>query len=100
MMRDYAEILIAADRDAGGSHIVFQSFTFGDWLAQDGMSPQSLKGGTDDAFIQGVYYMNALDLTAKAAAVLGESADAERYAALAGKSVRRYWMSMSPPTAA
>ena len=39
MMRDYAETLIAADRQAGGSHVVFRSFTFGDWLAQDGMTP-------------------------------------------------------------
>ena len=83
MMRDYAEYLIAADKEAGGSHIVFNSFTFGDWLAQDGMTSQSLKGGTDDAFIQGVYYMNAVSLAAKAAAVLGESADEKRYAALA-----------------
>ena len=83
MMRDYAEYLIAADEAAGGSHIVFHSFTFGDWLAQDGMSPQSLKGGTDDAYIQGVYYMNSIGLTAKAAEVVGEGADADRYRELA-----------------
>ena len=83
MMRDYAEFLIAADREAGGTHTVFRSFTFGDWLAQDGMSPQSLKGGTDDAFIQGVYYMNSISLTALAARETGEAADADRYAALA-----------------
>ena len=83
MMRDYAEYLIAADAKAGNTHLVFHSFTFGDWLAQDGMGPQSLKGGTDDAFIQGVYYLNSLDLTAKAARELDETADAERYQALA-----------------
>lgn len=83
MMRDYAEYLIHADQEAGGSHIVFHSFTFGDWLAQDGMGPQSLKGSTDDAFIQGVYYMNSLSLTARAAEVIGEQKDADRYGALA-----------------
>ena len=83
MMRDYTETLIAADRQAGGSHVVFHSFTFGDWLAQDGMTPQSLKGGTDDMFIQGIYYMNSVSLTARAAEVLGETADAGRYASLA-----------------
>lgn len=87
MMRSYAETLIAADEKAGGMHIVFHSFTFGDWLAQDGMGAQSLKGGTDDAFIQGVYYLNSIELTAKAAKELGETADAERYEALA-ESIR------------
>ncbi len=83
MMRDYAEYLITADEQAGGAHLVFHSFTFGDWLAQDGMGPQSLKGGTDDAFIQGIYYLNSIELTAKAAGELGETADAEKYGALA-----------------
>ncbi len=85
MMRDYAEYLIAADERAGRTHLVFPSFTFGDWLAQDGMGPQSLKGGTDDAFIQGVYYLNSIELTARAAQELVEKADAEKYQALAGK---------------
>ena len=85
IMRDYTEYLIAADQAAGGTHIVFHSFTFGDWLAQDGMGPQSLKGGTDDAFIQGVYYMNSVSLTARAAEVIGEQEDADRYRALAGE---------------
>ncbi len=83
MMRDYVETLIAQDQAAGGSHIVFNAFTFGDWLAQDGMSPQSLKGGTDDAFIQGVYYLNSVELTANAAGVIGEVDDERKYRALA-----------------
>ena len=83
MMRDYAEYLAAADERSGGSHIVFDSFTFGDWLAQAGMGPQSLKGGTDDAFIQGIYYLNSIELTAKAAREIGEKADEEKYTALA-----------------
>ena len=83
MMRDYAESLITADRCAGDSHLIFRSFTFGDWLAQDGLTPQSLKGGTDDAFIQGVYYYNSIALTARAAGVLNEMEDKEKYEALA-----------------
>ena len=83
MMRDYTEYLIAADTACGGSHLIFPSFTFGDWLARDGMGPQSLKGGTSDALIQGVYYMNSVSLAGKAARVIGESADAERYESLA-----------------
>ena len=86
MMRDYAEYLIAADQKNGGTHLIFPTFTFGDWLAQDGMTSQSLKGGTEDAFIQGVYFMNSIHLTAQAAEVLGETADAARYAALADEA--------------
>ena len=85
MMRDYTEYLISQDREAGGTHLVFRSFTFGDWLAQDGMGPQSLKGGTDDAYIQGMYYFHSVSLTAKAAEALGETADAEKYRSLAAE---------------
>ncbi len=83
MMRDYVEYLREEDQKAGGSHLVFHSFTFGDWLAQDGMTPQSCKGGTDDAYIQGVYYMNSVALTAKAARVIGRTEDADIYGKLA-----------------
>ena len=83
MMRDYTEYQIGEDRKAGGTHLVFRSFTFGDWLAQDGMTPQSVKGGTEDAFIQGVYYLNSVELTARAAKEIGEDADAEKYQVLA-----------------
>ncbi len=86
LMRDYTEHLIAEDAKNGGTHLVFPTFTFGDWLAQDGMTPQSMKGGTEDAFIQGVYFMQSVRLTAQAAQVLGEVADAARYAALANEA--------------
>ena len=83
MMRDYVEYLRAEDRKAGGSHLVFPAFTFGDWLAQDGMTPQSCKGGTNEAYIQGVYYMNSVELTAKAAGAIGQKEDARIYQTLA-----------------
>ncbi len=83
MMRDYCTHLLMQDRQDGGTHLRFSAFTFGDWLAMDGMTPQSLKGGTEDAFIQACYYMNSLELTGKAAAVLGETEDAEKYVSLA-----------------
>ncbi|MBP3426735.1 MAG: family 78 glycoside hydrolase catalytic domain [Clostridia bacterium] len=83
MMRDYVEYLIAQDKRFGGTHVVFDLFTYGDWLAQDGMSTQSLKGSTTDAYIWGVYYMQSVELTAKAAKTLGREEDAARYGALA-----------------
>ncbi|MBP3657218.1 MAG: family 78 glycoside hydrolase catalytic domain [Clostridia bacterium] len=79
MMRDYAEYLIREDARLGGTHVVYDQFTYGDWLAQDGITPQSLKGSTDDAYIQGVYCMHSIELTAKAAAELGYEQDAARY---------------------
>lgn len=85
MMRDYTEALIAADQADGGTHLVFSAYTFGDWLAQDGITPQSLKGATDDAYIQGFYYLNSVQLTARAARLLGEEKDAARYDALAAE---------------
>ena len=83
MMRDYAEVLITQDRSNGFTHLVFPYFTFGDWLAQDGLTSQSVFGGTENAYIQGIYYLNSVQLTAKAAEALGEAADAECYGHLA-----------------
>ena len=88
LMRDYTQRLIAADKALGGTHVRFDSFTFGDWLAQDGMTSQSLKGGTDDAYIQGVYYMHSVALTGRAAGVLGKAEEARAYAALS-EDIRR-----------
>ena len=85
MMRDYVEYHIREDQENGGTHIVFPAFTYGDWLAQDGLTPQSVFGGTNEYYIKGLYYLHSLELTAKAAQVLGEEADAEKYAALAGE---------------
>ena len=52
----------------------------GDWLALDG---NSVYGGTDRGLIATAYYYESSIITAKAAAVLGEHADAEHYAQLA-----------------
>ena len=83
MMRDLAEALIREDQEAGGTHLVFTTHTFGDWLSQDGLTPQDRWGGTLPAYIQGVYYHYSLHLTALAAKELGKEADAQKYAALA-----------------
>lgn len=81
LMKDYVEALIRNDVESlGGSHLVSNRFTFGDWLAMDGMSSQSVKGGTDDVFISSVYYMHSLSLVSKAAKILGKEEDAKRYA--------------------
>ena len=83
LMKDYVDALIKNDEEAlHNSHLVNNIFTFGDWLAMDGMSSQSLKGGTDDTFISSIYYMHSLSLLSKAGKALGKEVDAKKYAAL------------------
>ena len=79
LMHDYAEFLIREDQRNGGTHVRFDTFTFGDWLALDGVDTEQPFGGTNPQYIQGVYYMVAMGLAAKAAAVLGHGEDARRY---------------------
>lgn len=61
LMRDYADTLIRLDNADGGTHLKFSTATFGRLAgAGTGLSPQSVRGGTEDALIQGVYYRYAL----------------------------------------
>lgn len=85
MMRDYAVTLIKNDRAHGKGRIVTWGFTFGDWLAQDGISPQSVKGGTDETLIRTAYYWYSIHLTALAAHVLDKAKDAAKFDRLADK---------------
>lgn len=60
-------------------------FQFGDWLALDGITPHSFKGGTDDTFLASAYRMAGARITADLAAHLGLDEDAARYGALADR---------------
>ncbi len=64
-----------------------EAFHFGDWLALDvaGAAPDNVWGATDVAFIADVHYMYSAELVARAARVLGETADAAAYQALADR---------------
>ncbi len=86
-IRRYVELLCGGDEKRGDHHLLSAPFTFGDWLAQDGICAQSMRGGTDDTFIRSVYYLNAVNTAAEAADVLGETEDASKYHALA-KEIR------------
>lgn len=87
MMRDYADVLLKRDLSEGGRGLITDFFTFGDWLAQDGVCEQSLKGGTDNGYISSIYYCHSLDLVARAADALGYTEDHKRYSE-AAKRVR------------
>lgn len=87
MMRDYLELRIAEDEALGGTHVRFNAFTFGDWLAQDGITRKSVFGGTNHAFLQGCCYCLAADMVSRAASALGYSQDEAKYGVLS-QSIR------------
>ena len=74
-IRKYVTLLRKGDQMRGDGHLLSAPFTFGDWLAQDGICEQSMRGGTDDTFIRSVYYLNAVKTASEAAKILGEKED-------------------------
>ena len=85
LMHDWLEWIIRQDEEHGGGRLWNFGFHFGDWLAQDGVTPQSMKGGTDDFFVASMYYFASAEKLARAAQLLGRAGDAERYETLAGE---------------
>ncbi len=83
LMRDWLEWVVRQDEEHGGKRLWDFGFHFGDWLAQDGVTPQSMKGGTDDFFVASMYYYATAGKLARAAQLLGKATDAERYEKLA-----------------
>lgn len=80
MMRDYVQTLVHSDAQQGGTRILRKGFAFGDWLAQDGATPQSFVGGTNLTFVRTIYYYNSVRLTALAATEIGRNQDAQELA--------------------
>ena len=83
MMRDWVDYITRTDKENGERHLFSTGFHFGDWLALDGVTEQSMKGGTDDTYLASLYYLQSARYVAEAAEVLGLAEDARRYAALA-----------------
>ena len=88
MMRDWVDYMTRGDIARGQKYLYDFAFTFGDWLAMDGVTDQSLKGGTEDTYISSVYYYASTCKVARAAAVLGYAGESDMYMALAQK-IRR-----------
>jgi len=82
-MVDWVEYVHREDECTGSKRLWTTGFQFGDWLALDGKNPHAPIGGTDPKLVASVYYYYSTTLTAKAAAALGNQADAEKYTALA-----------------
>ena len=79
MMRDYCDLLLRRTEEEGERGLILRSFTFGDWLAQDGVCEQALSGGTDTGYISSLYFYHSLCLTAEAAETLEDPADRDRF---------------------
>lgn len=79
MMKDWVEFIIRGDEEHGNRHLWNFGFHFGDWLAQDGVSPQSMKGGTEDCFVASAYYYASVKKLAEAAGILGYAEDEKKY---------------------
>ncbi|MCI2068680.1 MAG: glycoside hydrolase family 78 protein [Bacilli bacterium] len=87
-MKLYCAVLIEHDKKTFNRHLILDGFTFGDWLALDGVDEQAVKGGTDDNYIQSMYFFYSLSLTAEALKIVGEKEEAEYFASYA-KKVRK-----------
>ncbi len=85
IIKDYVETLIIKDQQQGNKGLILYGFTFGDWLAQDGVSSQSLMGGTDNGYILSVYYYNSVRIAALAAKELDLENDYLRFSELQNK---------------
>ena len=79
LMRDWLEWIFRQDESNGGRRLWNFGFHFGDWLAQDGVTSQSMKGGTDDFFVASMYYFATAGKLARSAQLLGRASDAERF---------------------
>ncbi|MCM1173667.1 MAG: glycoside hydrolase family 78 protein [Blautia sp.] len=79
MMKDWVEWIITQDKEHGERHLWNFGFHFGDWLAQDGVTPQSMKGGTDDYFVASIYYYASVLKLAKAAGILEKEEERKQY---------------------
>ena len=84
LMKDWVDHVTAHNP----GHLYTVGFQFGDWLAQDGITPQSFKGGTDDAYLASIYWMNSARITASLARKLGKEAEGADYTLLA-ENIRR-----------
>lgn len=79
MMKDWVDWIVRQDEGNGGHHLWDFGFQFGDWLALDGITEQSMKGGTDDYYIASMYYYQSTKKLAQAAGYLGITKDENDY---------------------
>lgn len=72
MMKAWVDKIEKEDQKRGQRYLFDFGNQLGDWLAQDGRTTQSMKGGTDDSYIASCYYAESVKKTANAARILGK----------------------------
>lgn len=87
-------------RTNGERHGWRSHFHFGDWLALDHPAhrPDTMEGATDKGLIADTLYRQSLLLTAQAAQLLGKTADAARYQAMAAQVLQGIRQEYFSPT--
>lgn len=86
LMRDWVEYIRQTDAARGRRNLYDFDPQFGDWLALDGASEQSVWGRTDPVFLATVFYYASVCLVAQSAEALGIP-EAEEYQKL-GTEIR------------
>lgn len=80
MMKDWVDFIDRGDARRGKRKYLFDFMhTFGDWLALDGPTPISFKGGTNDVFVSSIYYYRSVQIVRQMAERLNKAEDAVRY---------------------
>lgn len=79
MMKDWVDKITKEDKARGQRYLFDYGNQLGDWLALDGRTQQSMKGGTDEYYIGSCYYAASAKKTADAAHVLGYKEDEAYY---------------------
>ena len=79
MMKDWVDKITKEDKARGQRYLFDYGNQLGDWLALDGRTEQSMKGGTDDYFIGSCYYAMSAQKVSDAAKALGKEEDAQYY---------------------
>ena len=79
MITEYVETLIQKDIDQGNKSLILEGFSYGDWLALDGIDEQSTNGGTNQGYIMSIYYYVSVNIASLAAKELGKTEDQQKY---------------------
>ena len=79
MIVEYVETLIQKDINQGNKSLILEGFSYGDWLALDGIDEQSTNGGTNLGYIMSIYYYVSVNIAYKIAKELGKLEDEDKY---------------------
>lgn len=79
MIKDWVDKITKEDKARGQRYLFDYGNQLGDWLAMDGRTLQSMKGGTDDYFIGSCYYAMSVKMVADAAGSLNYAEDEAYY---------------------